>query len=645
MSLSIRPQTPSTSLPDERIPLLSQPPSPRATSSGASPGIPASRTSPGGGAAPRQNVLALHQPPSPRHEVVIDIGEVGLASPHPAGAPPGQAIHPSDQAAIRTHVAGHLARNVLDAIKRIGSAGSFEGKVSVKEGRFVSDQPQINALLGYAKLNPGDFVLTGKESLTLKLDPAIAELHKTLKDALTVKKVMVRPGEGTPLPADNTEDLGSNLLIVHLQELLQNGRAASNVKVASGDGASLRIADVFAGRSPSISSSNEALAGALRQKVDGDTDLKIKLAAASMLQVATTKHTSLKGLAVSLFVSALIGTLWELKAYPYLATKMKAGLAALNLSSRVREALTTTGDLLLRAVPNATIEPVDTASVLFSGEEMQGGEDASLMAKLPEGLHAGMISAFLGVPANLVDIYKATSDLVKGALAVGTNQLAVFGAASGVPPGIKRDMEHTHAAVVSHLAGGQLALPEGKAEGKDLIAHGRELAQRALAVDPGTAILTQSMAVSSIAGAVPAILSSDVLNLLDESPLRIMRSVLFQPIEAISMNSLALLSKVGIPGLMKSDPSKIAALTELVLKKADAGPQGGEAQIKAAEFDAIFKPEILGRMGQHITDGINSSLAAPRNLVAKTGLATPSPEPLVNRLDLDAIRREHTSMV
>ena len=88
----------------------------------------------------------------------------------------------------------------------------------------------------------------------------------------------------------------------------------------------------------------------------------------------------------------------------------------------------------------------------------------SLMEKLPEGMRAGMISAFLSVPANLADIYKTTSGLLNGALALGTNQLAVFGAASGVPPGIQQDMEHTHAAVVSHLAGGQLALPEGKAD-------------------------------------------------------------------------------------------------------------------------------------------------------------------------------------
>ena len=162
--------------------------------------------------------------------------------------------------------------------------------------------------------------------------------------------------------------------------------------------------------------------------------------------------------------------------------------------------------------------------------------------------------------------------------------------------------------------------------------------------DQGRAVLEYIEKVL-FAGAVPAILSKDVLDLMDESDLRIMRSVLFQPIEAISMNSLALLSKVGVPGLMKSDPSKIAALTELVLKRADAGPQGREAPIKAAEFDAIFKPEILGRLGQRITDGINGGLAAPRSLLAKTGLVNPPQEPLVNRLDLDAIRNEHTSMV
>lgn len=653
MSPSIRPQSPSTSLSDERTPLLSQSTSPQATSPGASPDLPARRTSAAGGTAPRRDILALRQPASPRHEVVIDIGDVGPTSLRAAGAASGSGIHPGDQVAIRTHVAGHLARHMLDAIKRIGAAGSFEGKVSVKEGRFVSDQPQINALLGYARLKPGDFVLTGKESLTLKLDPDIAELHETLAKALTVQNVKVRPDEKTPLQAGSTEDLGASLLIVHLQEILQKGRAASNVNLASGSGASRRIADVFAGRSPAISSSNEALAGAIRQKVDEDPDLKIKLAAASMLQVATTKHVSLKGLAGSLFVSAFIGMLWELKAYPYLATGMKAGLAALNLSSPAQKALTTAGDLGLKAVPNLTIEPFDTAFVLTGSAEMAeiqrtGGAremmrafGAKLREKLPEGARAGVISAFLGVPANLVDIYKTTIDLVDGALALGTNQLAVFGAASGVPPSIETAMERTHAAVVSHLAGGQLDLPEGK----DLIAHGRELAQRSLAVDPGTAILTQSMAVSSLAGAVPAILSKDVLDLLDESPLRIMRSVLFQPIEAISMNSLALLSKVGIPGLMNSDPGKIADLTALVLKKADAGPQGGEAPIEAAEFDAIFKPEILGRMGQRITDGINGSLAAPRSLAARAGLASPPPEPLVNRLDLDAIRREHTSMV
>lgn len=323
-----------------------------------------------------------------------------------------------------------------------------------------------------------------------------------------------------------------------------------------------------------------------------------------MLQVATSTHTSVKGLAGSLFVSAFIGMLWELKAYPYLATGMKARLAALNLNPPVREALTTAGDLGLRAVPNLTIEPFDTAFVLSGSaemaeikkangmNEMMRAFGAKLLEKLAEGAQAGMIAAFLGVPANLVDIYKTTIGLVEGALALGTNQLAVFGAASGVPPSIKTGMERTHAAVVSHLAGGQLALPDGK----DLIAHGRELAQRALAVGPGAAILTQSMAVNSLAGAVPAILSKDVLDLLDESPLRIMRSALFQPIEA-------------------------------------------------AEFDAISKPEILGRMGQRITDGINGSQAAPRSLAARAGLVSPPQEPLVNRLDLEAIRRAHTSQV
>ncbi len=593
-------------------------------------------------------------PSSSRHEITIDIGNVGPASPRLAGAPLASATHPSDQVATPAHAVEGVLRNLLDAIKRIGSAGSFEGEVSVKEGRFVSDQPQINALLGYAKLNPSNFVLNGKESLTLTLDPAIGELRETLDAALTVETVKVKPGEGTPLLAENTENAGSNLLIVHMQEMLQKGRAASNVNVASEDGGSLRIADIFASRSPSISSSNGALAEAILQKIDEDPDLKIKLAAASMLQVATTKRTSLTGLAISLLVSAGVGTLWELQAYPRLLAMMTDKLAAMDLSSGAQEALTTLGDLMLRAFPNVVIEPIDTASVLFSGDEMKGTTDtagsangvfAKLKEKLPDGMRAGMISAGASVPANLADLYKTHIRALDGASALGANQLAVFGAASGVPPGLKEDMEHTHAAVVSHLAGGQLALPEGKVADKDIIAHGRELAQRALAVDPGTAILTQAMAVSSIAGTLPAILGKDVLNAVGESKLRMVRSGLFQPIEAISMNSLALLSKVGVPGLMQSDPSKLAALTELVLKKADAGPQGREAPIQAAEFDAIFKPEILGRVGQHITNGINGSLAGAHSMVAKTHLINPPQRPLVDRLDIEATRREHTSPV
>ncbi len=566
--------------------------------------LPSRRTSTDGSVSPRKDTLPVRQAPSPQI---------------------GQPLH--DRAEAR---------------RSIGPASSFEGQVSVKDGQLHSPQPQINALLRYANLDPAQLKLNAPVPLTLTLDPGIAWMHTALDEALTVEKVNVQPRENTPLlGSGTTQKMEVKLLSMHMQEMLQKGSAHSNVAVHLPDGRGTSMYQAFADLRPSVSSPHAGLSDAIQQKVDGDPDLRAKLAAASMLQIATRKETDLVGLAGSLAVSAGIGTAWEVWGLPATTLAMEAALTHMGLNAPTRAILGTVGKLALESAPPLVIETLDNLFVFAIIEKMKGNTEHKMLDKLPEALTAGAISAFLSVPNNVADTFKTSVQWLDSLLTLGTNQLAVAGASSGVPPAVKNDMEHMHAAAVAHLASGKLVLPEGK----DLIAHGEELARRAVAVDPGTSIATQSVAVATIAGAIPPLLGKEFSNLLDDSTLRIVRNVLFQPIEAISMNTLVPLARLGVPGVMKSDESKHARLAQLVLEKASAGPGGSAAPIRAQDLDAIFKPEILGRMGQGVAGVINSSLGGLRSLAAKTHLVTPPQQRLADRLDIDAIRREHTSPV
>ena len=587
----------------------------RPGSPGGSEGLPPRRTSAAGGpSSPRNDSLPVRQPSSPRLEIVIDT------------APIARPLH-----------------SRAEARRSIGPASSFEGAVSVKNGRLHSPQPQINALLRYANLDPAPFKLGAPVPLTLTLDPGIAWMHTELDRALTVTEVPLRPSENTPLLGQGAmHEMNANLLAMHMQEMLQHtGGARSNVALHLLNGQGMSMHEAFAGLRPSISSPHAGLSEAIQQKVDGDADLRARLAAASMLQIATRKETDLTGLAGSLTVSAGIGTAWEVLASPAIALAMEAALAGTGLSAPTRALLGTVGKLALDSAPPLVIETLDNLFVLAIIEKMKGNKDHKMLDKLPEALTAGAISMFLSVPNNLADTFKTSVQWLDSLLTLGTNQVAVAGASSGVPPAIQCDMENLHAAAVAHLASGKLVLPEGK----DLVAHGEELARRAVAVDPGTSIATQSVAVAAIAGTIPPLLGKDVSNLLDDSTLRIVRNVLFQPIEAISMNTLVPLARLGVPGVMKSDQSKHAGLVQLVLEKAGAGSREGAAPIRAQDLDAIYKPEILGRVGQGIANGINGGLAGARSLVARTGLMKPPQERLVDRLDIEAIRRAQTSPV
>jgi hypothetical protein len=612
MPTPINPNTLPVSTYQEYTAPLPQGPAPQSSSLDAPAGLPSRRTSPNGPVSPRTSSLAALQSPSPELEIVIDPTTVA------------RALH-----------------SRAEARSAIGPASSFEGEVSVKDGRLHSPQPQINALLRYARLDPAQVMLGGPVPLTLTLDPGIARLHDDLQETLAVKALAVRPRENTPLIGGATYDVKVELLALHMHEMLQEGGARSNVAVHLPDGRGVSVHDALASMRPSIASPHAALADAIQQKVDADPDLRAKLAAASMLQIATRKETDMVGLAGSLTVSAGIGTAWETLASPAVALAMEAALASTGMSAPTRAILSTLGKLALDSAPPLVIETLDNLFVLAIIEKMKGNAEHRMLDKLPEALTAGAISMFLSVPNNVADTFKTSVKWLDSLLTLATNQVAVAGASSGVPPAVKRDMEHMHAAAVAHLASGKLVLPEGK----DLVAHGQELARRAVAMDPGTSIATQSVAVAAIAGTIPPLLGKDFANLLDDATLRIVRDVLFQPIEAISMNLLVPLARMGVPGVVKSDQSKHTGLVQLVLDKAGTGPGGRAAPIRAQDLDALFGPQILDRMGQGVADGINGTLAGARAVAAKVGLMQPSQGRLVDQLDIEAIRREQTSPV
>ncbi len=584
------------------------------------------RPAPIGGEGDSASLLAHRPPPGEsRRSRTARIMEMTLHRP------------PLNTAPVRTRT-----HSPTEARRQIGPASTFEGQVHVKDGGLASDQPQINALLRYAKLDPQLLNMNGPAALTFTLDPGVSWMREELADVLTVKEVDLRPCEGTPLAEAKARSLDADLFIVHMQEMLQKGRAYSNLAVEA-EGAGMHIYDAFALRSPSVSSPHKELAEAIQRKIDADPDLRAKLAAASILQIATKKETDFMGLAGSLTVASGLGTSWELLAYPAIAAAVKAGLSAAGLATPTVAILSTVGNIVLESVPPLLIETLDNLFVLSILERMKGNTEGRMLDKLPEAATAGIISAVLSVPDNVAEAFKSSVTALNAMIALTTNQLAVFGAASGVPAAIKRDTDRTHAAVVAHLAGGQLALPEGR----DIIAHAEDLTQRAMAIDPSTGIATQSMAVTSVAGAVPAILGSSIFNLLDESVLRIVRSILFQPIEAESMHVLVAMSRFGIPGLVESDSSRHGSLIQTILEKAGAGHGGGEVPIQAAELDAIFRPRkaVLGHVGKVISDGINGSLGGAHSLAAKVGLMKKPAPRLGDQVDVEAIRRRNTFLV
>lgn len=540
-----------------------------------------------------------------------------------------------------------------DAKAKIGTAGSFSGRVEMKQGQLTSQQPVIDALLKHARNELAGITLDGPASLTLTLDPRARRVCGLMAERCAVDEVDVIVNDRSPLLAGGKAPIEGNVLIPLLQQVIMNGREAfgedARITIDRGnmdlhdyladldpEGQSIHLHDYLARLNPSVTSDHDGLAGAIGQKITNDPDLRAKLAAASLLQIASKKKVELGGLMGSLAVSSGLGSAWELAAAPAVKAVAKKLLEHAGLPSPTQLALSYAG---IDSIPPVVIESLDTMCVLAILKTMKG-EPWTFKGLIPNALKAGVISSALSYPNNVMQYLSTGSKAADLAIGAVTTEAAIFGAASGVPMEIKENNDNLRAALVQGHNDGLLApLPEGA----DPRRHVAGMAQRALDVDPSTSLAQKSMTVAATVGMVPLLLSDKALNLVPESVLRIVRSTVFNPIEAIALNALVLGARAKLPGIFTSDHDKHADLLRLILQRAADGPGGGERPIQAQELDRIFNPpqELLGRVGTALSTGINTMVGVPvkgaKLLATKLGLANDSPS-LEQRLLYEEMR-------
>lgn len=536
-----------------------------------------------------------------------------VSSLPPRSSLPDRLPYPPEATATASAPTLHVGRPALDpdrALAMIGTAASFSGMVEMKQGRLTSRQPVLDALLRLAGRELAGVTLAGPTSLTFTLDPRARDVHDVLQLICTVDKVEGVPGDRTPLLADGEQAIEGNVLIPLLQAVIMKGRdalgAAAGVQV---NGAHWNLRDYLASCKPSVASDDDALAGIFEAKFEADPDLRARLCAASALQIATKKNFALGGLMGSLAVSSGLGTAWELGLAPAIKSLGQKLLEQAGMPSPTRALLTAAMGTGVDSIPPVVIESMDTLCVLAILKTMKGDDDWTLKSLVPNALKAGAISSALSIPNNLMQYLSTgsrTADLAVGAL---TTEAAIFGAASGVPMEIQENKDNMHAALVQSHRDGLFAPVPQDTDPRQYVA---EMAQRALDVDPSTSLAQKSMAVAATVGMLPLILGDKALNLVPESVLRIVRSTVFNPIEAIALNALVLGARAKLPGVFTSDHDKHAGLIQRILQRAGDTPDG-DRPIQARELDQIFNPpqEVLGRTGTAISSAINAMVSAP----------------------------------
>ncbi|MFA0924069.1 XopB/HopD1 family type III secretion system effector [Xanthomonas fragariae] len=477
------------------------------------------------------------------------------------------------------------------------------GSVHRKDGRVISDHPVVQAMLSFVQadqaLPPQAASIKGvKLEIRPRRDPEKA--LEEFKAAFTVEKAQLMPDADSSERV--SEEINADIHIPLLLKAIERGAAAfgSGAMIEAPDGSQISAKAFLASCAPTITSNDDVLAEFVNQKLEKDDDLKVRLGAEELLHAATKKHFQLGGLAGSIGVSSILGSAWELGA----AEVLKNAVFGKGFSPS-KNALQLAG---IDSVPPLLIETMDTMCVLAIVKGMKG-EDWSMRDLLPKAMKAGAISSVVSFPNNLLQYTGFKSRVGDFAANTATTEAAIFGAASGIPPELKESEEVMRAGLFQSMKDGVIAHPGEGMGAKEAI---EQMTRHALDVAPGESTAVKSMGLASIVGMIPLIASKKATGLLSEKILRIFRSTVFNPIEAIALNALALGGRVQVPGLFDSDNAKHARVVQTILARASQNMESGTREITAEELHRTLAPrsELLRHVGSAIVRGMNASFEA-----------------------------------
>ncbi|UKE74847.1 XopB/HopD1 family type III secretion system effector [Xanthomonas graminis] len=554
------------------------------------------------------------------------------------GRPPRRALQAQQTANAMTSAntdSGSVASADAQQSLPPGSADAVAGKtlhagaVRLENQRLVSDDPVIHALLSFVQANhplPGPIASNPHAPTTLEIraHPHLEVALEAFKDALMVKQAnLLSPTD--PSGVRVYDEVKGDIHIAVLQKAIEKGASAfgENAKIPH-DGEELTAAQFLALHAPSITSNDDPLEINVNQRVRCDRDLLVRLGAQSLLHAATKKETVPIGLLGSLAVSSVLGSLWELKAAPalkdiFFGTHYSPSKHALQLAG-------------IDSVPPMLIETLDTMCVLSIMQRMKG-ESEPLSALLRKATTAGAISSVVSFPNNLLQYAGFQSRPVDLAANVLTTEAAIFGSASGIPPEVKENEEHLRAGLFQSMREGVLAAPADADSARETV---EQMTKHALEIGPGESTAVKSMGVAAMVGLIPLIAGDKATGVLSERVLRIFRSTVFNPIEAIALNALALSSRVTIPKVFDSHDTKHARLAQTILIRASQQMDAEERTISPEELHERLGQQrnFLHRLGTAIVDGMNAVFESVPTVVRKLGYGGPSLDERIPYQDL-----------
>lgn len=507
------------------------------------------------------------------------------------------------------------------------------GLVRTEAGRLVSADPVVHALLSFAQVDqPVPSQVASTDGVRLELvsrrDPEKA--LEEFKDAFTVKNAQLMPAANSL--ERKAEEINADIHIPLLLKAIERGSAAfgPSALIKMADGSEISAKAFLASCAPDVKSNDDFLSGFISQKLKGDEDLQVRLGAQELLYVATKKEFQLGGLAGSIGVSSILGSAWELGA----SELLKKAIFGKNFSPS-QYALQLAG---IDSVPPLLIETMDTMCVLAIIKGMKG-EDWSMRDLLPKAMKAGAISSIASFPNNVLEYTGFKSRLGNLAANMTTTEAAIFGAASGIPPEVKEGEDLMRAGLFQSIKNGVMARPSENMGPEEAI---EQMARHALDVAPGESTAVKSMGLASIVGMIPLIAGNKATGLLSERVLRIFRSTVFNPIEAIALNALALGGRIHVPGLFDSDNAKHARVVQTILARASEQMESGAREITAEELHQILAPrsEFLRHLGTAIVKGMNASFEALPALARKLGYGE---TPLNQRIPYQDLAVSNTS--